>query len=311
MEVISTIKLDDKYIKDMEKEGLSYQFVKTQDLTEADKNKAEIMISYGVGDDFKNPEHYKNLKWLHVMSAGMDEIPKKMYEDKIVTNSSGIHKIQMSEYAVGLLLQFYKNLNRAYENQKKHFWESTLKSEELYDKTVYILGTGNIGKRLAKLLTAFDTHVIGFNTSGREVEYFEKTLPIKELKNNIKEADIVINILPSTEDTRGMLDIDMFNSMSNEAVFLNIGRGDIMTDETMIHVLKNKLIRHMLLDVFNEEPLEKDSPFYEFDNITITPHASSKTSEYIPRAYKIFKENLEHFKNDEEMYNVVTFEKGY
>lgn len=311
MHVLSTINLPDKYIEDMKNEGLTYKYVKSAELTEADLNEAEIMISYGSKIDFEHSEELTRIKWLHVMSAGMDEVPKEVYDKCVVTNSSGIHKIQMAEYAVGLILQYYKNLNQAYENQKAHIWERNLKSEEIYGKTAFILGTGNIGTRLAKLLSAFDVKVVGFNTSGREVEHFEKTLPIIELKNRLGEADIVVNILPSTKETRGMLDTSMFEAMKDSSVFLNIGRGDIMTDETMIDVLKNRTIRHMLLDVFNEEPLKEDSIFFEFDNITITPHASSKTSEYIPRAYKIFKENLHNLKNNEEMFNVVTFEKGY
>lgn len=311
MIVLSTINLHEKYIEDIEKEGLTYKFVKSSELTKADLNEAEIMISYGSSKDFKNPEYLTKIKWLHVMSAGMDEVPKEVFDKCIVTNSSGIHKIQMAEYAVGLILQFYKNLNQAFENQKAHFWDSNLKSEEIYGKTAFILGTGNIGTRLAKLLSAFDVKVIGFNTLGREVNHFEKTLPIIELKNRLGEADIVVNILPSTNKTRGLLDIEMFEKMKDSALFLNIGRGDVMTDETMIEVLKNRIIRHMLLDVFNEEPLKEDSVFYEFDNVTITPHASSKTSEYIPRAYKIFKDNLLSLKNDQSMNNVVTFEKGY
>ncbi|CAD2079447.1 NAD(P)-dependent oxidoreductase [Phocicoccus pinnipedialis] len=311
MIVLSTINLHEKYIEDIEKEGLTYKFVKSSELTKADLNEAEIMISYGSSKDFKNPEYLTKIKWLHVMSAGMDEVPKEVFDKCIVTNSSGIHKIQMAEYAVGLILQFYKNLNQAFENQKAHFWDSNLKSEEISGKTAFILGTGNIGTRLAKLLSAFDVKVIGFNTLGREVNHFEKTLPIIELKNRLGEADIVVNILPSTNKTRGLLDIQMFEQMKDSALFLNIGRGDVMTDETMIEVLKNRIIRHMLLDVFNEEPLKEDSVFYEFDNVTITPHASSKTSEYIPRAYKIFKDNLLSLKNDQSMNNVVTFEKGY
>ena len=217
----------------------------------------------------------------------------------------------MAEYTIGLLLSYYKNLLTAYDLQKEGQWDSKLKSDELYNKTGIILGTGEIGKELARLLKAFNVKVIGFNTKGRDVEYFDETYKIDDVNNHLKDADFVVSILPSTAETRGLVGKDFFENMNDEAVFLNIGRGDLITDETLKYVLDNELINHLILDVFNNEPLESDSFVYQYDNITVTPHASARTDLYTERALNMFLENLENYLNGKELFNTVSYEKGY
>ena len=84
-----------------------------------------------------------------------------------------------------------------------------------------------------------------------------------------------------------------------------------MTDDTLKEILTEKYIAHVMSDVFNEEPLPSDSPFYDFDNLTITPHCSAKTDMYLYRAFDIFKENLEIFKTSTELINLIDYNKGY
>src|SRR5699024_3562041 len=145
----------------------------------------------------------------------------------------------------------------------------------------HILGTGGIGWHLAGVLKAFGTETTGYNTKGRKVEIFDRTHPLVNLHARVGEGDKVINKLPTTGSTRSLLNEDTCRKMKDTAVFVNIGRGDIMTDDTVNAVLSEGYIRHMILDVFNQEPLPSDHKFYEYDNLTITPHASSKTPEYL------------------------------
>ena len=310
MNITSTVKLREEMIEKIDGE-YNYLYVEKENMTDKIKADTDIFVTYGGDLTDGEAEQFENLKWVHVMSAGIDEIPKEIFDKAIVTNSTGIHKIPMTEFAVGLLLQYYKNFNQLHEAQNKKEWITYSRSEELYGKEAHILGTGSIGSHLAKALQIFGVRTVGYNTNGRLIEGFDQTHAISELNSQIGSADIMVNILPSTRETTNFLQTATFKAMKDEAVFLNIGRGTVMTDEALIEVLEQKYIAHVLSDVFNEEPLPADSPLYTFDNLTITPHCSAKTRMYNFRAFDIFTFNLERMNNESEMKNVIDYNKGY
>lgn len=310
MNITSTVKLREEMIEKIDGE-YNYIYVEKENMTGKIKAETDIFVTYGGDLTDGEAEQFENLKWVHVMSAGIDEIPKEIFDKAIVTNSTGIHKIPMTEFAVGLLLQYYKNFNQLHEAQNKKEWITYSRSEELYGKEAHILGTGSIGSHLAKALQIFGVRTVGYNTNGRLIEGFDQTHAISELNSQIGSADIMVNILPSTRETTNFLQTATFKAMKDEAVFLNIGRGTVMTDEVLIEVLEQKYIAHVLSDVFNEEPLPADSPLYTFDNLTITPHCSAKTRMYNFRAFDIFTFNLERMNNESEMKNVIDYNKGY
>lgn len=245
------------------------------------------------------------------MSAGLEMMPLEALDDVLITNATGIHKIQMTEYTIGLILSHYKDFNLLYEDQKAKHWRKKAFTTELYGKSTHILGTGSIGSHLGKVLQAFGVNTVGYNTNGREVEGFDRTYPLDELMDQIGGADILINILPSTEATTGLMTEKHFDEMKSDSIFVNIGRGDIADDDVLLNALENKQIGQLILDVFNDEPLTPDSPFYNYNNVTITPHASSKTSGYIERAFDIFEHNLKHIDDYSKMENVIDNKKGY
>lgn len=288
-----------------------YEYISSKEISAEERGRAEIFITYGTDMAESHVEEFKNLKWIMVMSAGLEMMPLDKLDGVLITNATGIHKIQMTEYTIGLILSYYKDFNQLYEDQKAGYWRENAFTTELYDKQVHILGTGSIGSHLAQILSAFGVNTVGYNTNGRAVEGFDRSHPLDDLMNHIGEADILINILPSTEATTGLLTKDHFHKMKDDSVFVNIGRGDIVPDEVLIEVLEEKIIGHLILDVFNKEPLESESPFYKYDNITITPHASSKTSGYIERAFDIFEHNLKHMEDTGKMENVIDINKGY
>lgn len=310
MNITSTVKLREEMIEKIDGE-YNYLYVEKENMTGKIKAETDIFVTYGGDLTDGEAEQFENLKWVHVMSAGIDEIPKDIFDKAIVTNSTGIHKIPMTEFAVGLLLQYYKNFNQLHEAQNKKEWITYSRSEELYGKEAHILGTGSIGSHLAKALQIFGVRTVGYNTNGRLIEGFDQTHAISELNSQIGSADIMVNILPSTRETTNFLQTATFKAMKDEAVFLNIGRGTVMTDEVLIEVLEQKYIAHVLSDVFNEEPLPADSPLYTYDNLTITPHCSAKTRMYNFRAFDIFTFNLERMNNESEMKNVIDYNKGY
>lgn len=313
LNLLSTIELSDDTITLLKEQrrDLEYRFVRSKDISDDDYTWAHVLNTYGSHIKHHDITDFTELKWLNVMSAGVDSLPFDDLKDIPVTNARGIHKIPMMEYTIGLILNHYKNFYQNKVDQNNRFWNKDVSTEELYGKQVHIFGTGSIGSHIAKVLQVFGVVTTGYNTSGREVEGFDKTHTIEEKNSFVNEADIVISILPKTDDTNAIFDDEFFNTMKDDGIFINIGRGNVVTDEVLLHVLENKVIGHLILDVFNLEPLPEDSPFFNYDNLTITPHSSATTDAYYERAGKILGQNLALYPDFERMENIVDKEKGY
>lgn len=313
LNLLSTIELSDDTITLLKEQrsDLEYRFVRSKDISDDDYTWAHVLNTYGSHIKHHDITDFTELKWLNVMSAGVDSLPFDDLKDIPVTNARGIHKIPMMEYTIGLILNHYKNFYQNKVDQNNRFWNKDVSTEELYGKQVHIFGTGSIGSHIAKVLQVFGVVTTGYNTSGREVEGFDKTHTIEEKNSFVNEADIVISILPKTDDTNAIFDDEFFNTMKDDGIFINIGRGNVVTDEVLLRVLENKVIGHLILDVFNLEPLPEDSPFFNYDNLTITPHSSATTDAYYERAGKILGQNLALYPDFERMENIVDKEKGY
>ncbi|TFB13876.1 D-2-hydroxyacid dehydrogenase [Filobacillus milosensis] len=276
--------------------------------------KADVIITYG--EDLTNDhiEKAENLKWIMVVSAGLDQMPfeKIVEKDILVTNARGIHTIQMSEYVIGMLLNVYRNIPAYRENQKQHVWDRTIKIEEITGRTMLVVGTGAIGQETARLAKAFNMKTIGVSRTGEFKDHFDKCYKNEEIERLLPEADFVINVLPWTDATESFFTMKHFDLMSEEAVFLNMGRGTTVVEADLIDALKQEKIRHAILDVFEEEPLDENSPLWELNNCTITPHNSAITKNYMPRALAIFKKNMNQFlKGGQPSVNVIDPKRGY
>lgn len=154
--------------------------------------------------------------------------------------------------------------------------------------------------------------VIGLSNSGKDKEWFDEVYKIEKLNEVIGEVDIIINALPETNETIHLLQYDHFKQMSNDALFINVGRGTIVKETTILKVLKENLIRHAYLDVFENEPLDENNPLYELDNVTITAHITGNDNNINKEVTDIFVNNLKHFLNNKDLIeNIVDLNKGY
>ncbi|HSJ37932.1 MAG TPA: D-2-hydroxyacid dehydrogenase [Planococcus sp. (in: firmicutes)] len=282
-----------------------------------DKSKlptADIVVTYGEDLDAEDISKALNLKWIMVASAGVEKMPHKAIAERGITvsNVRGIHKTPMGESVLGHLLSLKRSLPEIYENQRNHKWERKFRSSELFGSTALILGPGAIGSEIGRLLQAFGVMTIGCNRSGDKSQYMDEMITFEELLAKLPEADIVISVLPSTSDTNYLLDLEHFQAMKKDAIFMNFGRGDLVKDEILVEALKNEMIAYAVLDVFEEEPLPEGHPFWAMDNVVISPHVSSKSDKYLDRAMEIFLPNLRRWLDgDKEPTNLVNMEKGY
>lgn len=275
---------------------------------------AEIFLTYG--EDLTEELIYKadKLKWIMVMSAGLDRMPFEACKKRgiLVTNVRGIHKIPMAEFTIGMMLQHVKQMRSLWANEQTRKWERKLPMGELYGKTLLILGIGAIGGEVARLAKAFNMKIIGVNRSGREAEWADEIFPMENFRAALPQADFIVSVLPSTKETKHFLDAGDFEMMKDTAVFINIGRGDLVKDEVLRTALQEKKIAHAYLDVFYEEPLKESDPFWMMENVTVTPHISSLTKNYLPRSFEIFKHNLHtYIKNGSDYLNVIDMDRGY
>ncbi|MBB5181826.1 phosphoglycerate dehydrogenase-like enzyme [Planomicrobium koreense] len=275
---------------------------------------AQVLVTYGEDICAEDIEAARKLKWIMVASAGIEKMPHEAIAARGITvsNVKGIHKTPMAESVLAHILSLKRSLSFIYESQQKGEWNRKTGSSELRGSTALILGPGAIGSEIGRLLQAFGVQTIGCNRTGKASEYMEEMVPFESILEMLPKADIVISVLPSTEETRNMLRKEHFAAMKNDAIFMNFGRGDLFEDETLIEALETNEIGTAVLDVFSQEPLPSDHPYWRMSNIVISPHASSHSGKYVERALQVFVPNLKKWlAKNEEPTNLVSMEKGY
>ncbi|MDV2581884.1 D-2-hydroxyacid dehydrogenase [Alkalibacillus haloalkaliphilus] len=316
MKIITTCRVKDSIKDQLVKRFKDVSFVWHESISEAEKdlNQAEVLITYGEDLEDHHIEAAHHLKWIMVISAGLDEMPFSKIEEKgvLVTNVRGIHAIPMAEYVIAMILQVSRQTKTLIENEKQHNWDRKVKMEEITGKTMLIAGTGAIGQEVARLAKAFRIETIGVSQSGKLKEHFDRCYKNDELNSLLGEADFVIGVLPATDETEYFFSKEQFHQMKESAIFLNMGRGKTVDEVAITKALKEKQFQHAVLDVFEEEPLDEESPLWDLNNCTITPHLSGISRHYQPRAFEIFEENLEvYIKEGKLVKNIIDPKRGY
>ncbi|WP_412521359.1 phosphoglycerate dehydrogenase [Staphylococcus simulans] len=284
------------------------------EIKEQDKQDAEVVIGYSGKADQAFFEGMPNLKFVAWYAAGVNSLPLEYFAERdiVLTNASGIHAKQMSQFVFAYILDDYKQMRVSRHNQENKVYDSKITGRRVDGDTILLLGTGNIPQQIAKLARAFEMNIIGINTTGHEVEGFDEVYPLSELDEVLPKADIVVNVLPETESTYYLLKDKQFDAMKESALFINIGRGTIASEETIVNALKENKIRHAYLDVFEKEPLSEDNPLYDLDNVSITAHITGNGKENFKEASQIFIRNFKQFLNNGDVIeNKVDLSKGY
>lgn len=284
------------------------------EIEEKDKQDADVVIGYSGKADQAFFEGMPNLKFVAWYAAGVNSLPLQYFAERdiVLTNASGIHAKQMSQFVFAYILDDYKQMRVSRQNQDNKVYDSKITGRRVDGDTLLILGTGNIPKQISKLAQAFEMKIIGINTTGHDVEGFDEVYPLNELDQVLPKADVVVNVLPETEETYHLLGDKQFDAMKDTALFINIGRGTIASEKTIVKALNEEKIRHAYLDVFEKEPLSVDNPLYELDNVSITAHITGNGKENFKEASQIFIRNFKHFLNNGDVIeNKVDLSKGY
>ncbi len=217
---------------------------------------------------------FPSLRFIQLTSAGYDHIDMDYVKAHGIEfhNAKGVYSIPMAEFAVGAVLNLYKQSRLFYENQKRHRWEKHRGLLELNGKTVVILGCGEVGTECAKRFKAFGCRVIGLNRTPRVNGPFDGIYPLSEMNCCLPEADVLILSIGLSVETRHLLNAERLALLKPDAVLVNIARGGLIDTDALITALPK--LGGAALDVFEEEPLPDDSPLWEAENVNLTPHNS-------------------------------------
>ncbi len=311
MKVLFTAKYGENKIQRVRDLGYDVILYKENGIINNDEiNECEVMVTYNPFNTL-DIKQMTNLKYIQTTSVGIDQIPKEYVQDNniIIANNKGGYSIPMAEWIVMYILQIYKNSFSLYEQQKNKQWAMNSKITELTNRKIGFIGTGTICSEAAKRLKPFGVEIWGVNTNGRYIEHFDKCFSTFDMDEVFKNCDVVVSAMPSTEETKGMINSSKFELMKDQSIFINVGRGSLVNQKDLEkHITK---FRGVALDVFESEPLNTESKLWDYKNIIITPHNSWYSDKNGDRTFEMIYENLKNYINNKPIRNQVNIKKGY
>ena len=273
---------------------------------------SDILLTY----DFptKNlKEIAPNLKWIHCTAAGVEHMfPFNWaYDGLKITNSRGVHAKKAGEFGLMSVLMLQNHIPKIVTNQKNKDFISTF-GNPIAGKNIVLIGTGSLGSSMAKLVAPLGANIIGVNKKGKSVEGCSKIITIDKLDSVLPIADILYLALPETPETKNLIDKRRLDLLKSTCGIVNIGRQSALDYEVLCDKLENNDLAGAILDVFNPEPIDKNSRLWNTKNLIITPHVSSDDNgNYVKLTLELFIKNLKFFIKKKELTNQIDKELGY
>ncbi|MTD58187.1 D-2-hydroxyacid dehydrogenase [Amycolatopsis pithecellobii] len=253
------------------------------------------------------------IRWVHIASAGVDPVmfPELRDSEVILTNSRGVFDSSIAEYVLGVVIAFAKDLSRSLDLQRERRWQHR-ESERVAGRRALVVGTGPIGRAIARLLRAAGMPVSGMGRRARDDDPdFGTVYASADLVRVLPEFDYVIAVAPLTEQTKGLFDGAAFAAMKPTARFVNVGRGELVVTSDLVQALRDGRIAGAALDVFETEPLPSDHPLWTLPNVLVSPHMSGDFAGWRNTLVEVFADNFERWQTDLPLRNVVDKQLGY
>jgi phosphoglycerate dehydrogenase-like enzyme len=269
------------------------------------------------------PEQFaaaKKLRWIHSPAAAVHQLmyPELIRSNVFLTNSTGIHGPVVAEHAITLLLALAKRLPQAMQYQAKHewsqdqLWHHQPRPREVADSTVLVIGMGGIGREFAARAKALGMKVLAVRENpAKGLDGADAVYSSTQIDDILPQADYVLLCTPVTPATIGIMNAARLGKMKPDAYLINVARGPLIDEGALLDALKHRRIAGAALDVFNEEPLPADSPFWQLDNLVITPHTAAVTDQLWERHYKLIVDNMKRFLAGQPLLNEVDKSRGY
>ena len=335
IEVLITLPLPENLINRLEEISPRLKLTvhkasKPEDVPTEAWGRAEVLYTARV---LPNPAWAPNLRWIQFHWAGVDHVisdPILRQPNLVATTLSGSAASQVAEYIVMMILAMGHHMPELVANQRKAEWPrdrwERFTPRELRGSTVGLVGYGSIGRQTARLLVSFGATVLATkrdvmhpqdfdyipeNLGDPEGDFVHRLYPAEALHSMLKECDFVAITVPKSPGTLNLIQAPELEAMQPTAYLIDISRGGIVDHNALLAALKDRKIAGAALDVFPEEPLPADSPFWKLPNVLITPHISGITSQYDERAVEMFSANLQRYLAGQTLFNRIDPERGY
>ena len=278
---------------------LAHFEVRSPEELQARIGEADVLVVSGFWRNTM-PALSPRLKFVQSLSAGTDQYDRPTLKQHgiALASAAGGNAAAVSEHAVALMLGITRKLFVARDDQRQRFWSGmkgdfTQREDELNGKTAIVVGMGNIGRRVIRLLKAFGMTVIGVRAnpaSGTEgADEVHATLALPTL---LPRADFVVLVCPLTAGTTGLINGAALAAMKPTAYLINCARGRVADEAALIEALQNRTIRGAGLDVMATEPLPPESPLWNLPNAFLTPHTAGETCSYEDNVLDLMMENI-------------------
>lgn len=303
------------YLEAIEAAGLSDRVVvdtlpRKEKLSAAQLSRTEVLMAYGVPPGLLPA--MPRLRWVQAMTAGVEgwlalpDLPAHL----TLTCARGTHREAMPENIIGALLFVAKPYAAAVENQKRRKWVHST-AQPLTGKTLGILGLGAIGRDVARIAAALGMRVIGTRRRPEPMHDVAEVLPAERTPEVLAQSDFLLLLLPATPQTDCLMNAERLAMMKPGAWLLNFGRGHLIQDDDLIAAVKGKRIAGAVLDVYRQEPLPADHPFWVTEGIIVLPHIGGPHPERDRFVARLFADNLGRFLDGKPLEEVVDREAGY
>jgi phosphoglycerate dehydrogenase-like enzyme len=254
-----------------------------------------------------------SLRWIHLRWAGVPSpvVDALAGRSTLLTNGSGAHGVPIAEYVAGVVLQHFKRFEEMRAAQAQARWLAGFTFRELRGSRVGIIGLGDLGRSIARVLAAFGVDLRGLRRSGQPCPEVANVFGPTQLRTFLAGLDVLVIAAPLTRDTVGLIGPAELACLAPGALLVNVGRAPIVDESALLQALQSGRLGGAALDVFSVEPLPPDAPLWHAPNVFISPHCADATPQSLERGFLILMDNLERFARGQPLENVVDRELGY
>lgn len=289
-----------------------------RNLNDFEKNasEAEVILNWSGPRDLLRSVFLAapRVRWVHSRAAGLDHLlfPELVASDVPLTNGTGVFSRSLGEFALAAILYFAKDFRRMLRSQEAGRWEQ-FDVEEIADRTVGIVGYGDIGRATATRVHAMGMKVLALkrHAPSSADPLIDKFYKPEEMAEMLGQCDYVVVAAPLTPETHHLLSDAQFAAMKSNAVVINIGRGPVIDQAALVRALAREKIRGAGLDVFEKEPIPAGDPIWKLENVLISPHCADHTKDWLNDAMRFFLKQYDRFGRGERLENVVQKHLGY
>ncbi len=281
--------------------GLRYEVVDpTQHVPDSVGEVALYVTPYRLGPEVGEVlSRMRSIEVVQTLSAGVDNLRSQIPEGVTLCSGRGIHDSSTAELTLTLILASLRGVPELVRAQDRSEWRPRWRPA-LADKSVLIVGYGAVGRAIEARLLPFETRVTRVARSARHGVH-----AIEELPRLLPEADVVVLIVPLTDETRGLVDRDFLGRMKDGSLLVNMARGAVVDTDALVAELQTGRIT-AAVDVVDPEPLPPDEPLWSAPGLLLSPHVGGASSAMWPRAYRLVRDQLQRFATGEPLSNVVT-----